>query len=192
LSGYNLKALRTARGLTQEQVAGALGVSQQAVAKWERGQAEPSLAKWKVLADLLGIEADWGVTAPQRSNRVRIVGSVRAGFDGLAIEEDLGDEAADVKEPDSYRYLVVRGDSMEPQIHEGDLALVRLQPTLEHGQLGVIFYHEEEATLKRFLRHRGGVILQPFNPDYAPMELYGDDLADMRIYGRVIETKRHW
>ncbi|MCI9318150.1 MAG: helix-turn-helix transcriptional regulator, partial [Oscillospiraceae bacterium] len=37
-----LKARRTSRGMTQEQVAEAVGVSRQAVSKWENGTAEPS------------------------------------------------------------------------------------------------------------------------------------------------------
>ena len=38
-----LVALRTSRGLSQEALADALGVSRQAIGKWENGQAMPEL-----------------------------------------------------------------------------------------------------------------------------------------------------
>lgn len=56
--------------------------------------------------------------------QIPVIGTVRAGFGALAFEEDYGTEPASVKDPDSYFYLLVRGDSMEPRIREGDLALV--------------------------------------------------------------------
>ena len=40
----NLKALRKAKGLSQEELAARLGVSRQAVSKWETGEAAPDLS----------------------------------------------------------------------------------------------------------------------------------------------------
>ena len=45
-----LKARRAAHGMSQEQVAEALGVSRQAVSKWENGTAEPSTSNLLALA----------------------------------------------------------------------------------------------------------------------------------------------
>lgn len=42
-------------GMTQEFVAGQLGVSRQAVSKWERGESEPSTSNLLALAKLFGI-----------------------------------------------------------------------------------------------------------------------------------------
>ena len=47
----NLKRFRQEKGLTQEQLAGALGVSPQAVSKWETGASAPDLAMLAALAD---------------------------------------------------------------------------------------------------------------------------------------------
>ncbi len=55
---------------------------------------------------------------------IPVVGTVRAGYDALAFEEDYGTEYASVKDPQNYFYLVVKGDSMEPRISDGDLALI--------------------------------------------------------------------
>lgn len=52
--GEQLAAARRARGFTQEELAERLGVSRQAVAKWERDAARPSPANARALRDLLG------------------------------------------------------------------------------------------------------------------------------------------
>ena len=76
------------------------------------------------------------------------MGTVRAGYDALAFEEDYGTEYASVKDPQNYFYLVVKGDSMEPRISDGDLALIHRQNTLDNGDLGVMVYGDGNGTLK--------------------------------------------
>ena len=51
-------ARRTAAGYTQEYVAEALGVSRQAVSKWENGTSEPSTSNLMALAKLYGLSVD--------------------------------------------------------------------------------------------------------------------------------------
>ena len=53
--GEAIRAHRTQRGMTQEYVAEQLGVSRQAVSKWEMGQSDPSTANLLALAKLFGI-----------------------------------------------------------------------------------------------------------------------------------------
>ncbi len=53
-----IKAHRQAAGLTQEQVAEAVGVSRQAVAKWERGLSAPSTENLVKLCEAFGIGLD--------------------------------------------------------------------------------------------------------------------------------------
>ncbi|MBR5534877.1 MAG: helix-turn-helix transcriptional regulator [Ruminiclostridium sp.] len=54
----NLRELRRERNLSQEGVAELLGVSRQAVSKWEQGEGYPEVEKLLVLARELGISLD--------------------------------------------------------------------------------------------------------------------------------------
>lgn len=67
--GEKIKLLRTQRHLSQEALAHMLGVSRQAVTKWESGAAMPSTANLLSLCDALGVSmnelTDNGQNTPQ-------------------------------------------------------------------------------------------------------------------------------
>ena len=56
--GETLKAHRTRCKMTQEFVAEHLGVSRQAVSKWENGTSDPSTSNLLALAKLYGVSAE--------------------------------------------------------------------------------------------------------------------------------------
>lgn len=194
-----LRQLRKDRKLTQGALAARFGVTQQAIAKWEAGRALPEPETISRIAGFFGVTTDYllgrtdgpAAIGPVAAN-VRIIGAVRAGYNAFALEEDLGSAVAGVKDPKEYRFLLVKGDSMAPYIREGDLALVRLQPTLENGDLGVVIYGDNEATLKKFCYADGAVTLVPFNEAYEAVTLRGNELEGLVIFGRVVETRSSW
>ncbi len=53
-----LKRFRTQSGMTQEELAEKLGVSRQAVAKWERGESVPDIDCCMKLAEIYGVTVD--------------------------------------------------------------------------------------------------------------------------------------
>ena len=206
--GKRLKTLRKEQKVTQVELAKAMGVTQQAVGKWETERSAPDPDMVRSLAqffktstdDILGYVGNdingYKVQLPQYSVRaeypIPVIGTVRAGFGALALEDDYGTEYAQVKDPENYFYLLVQGNSMAPRIQDGDLALVRKQQTLENGDLGVIVYGESEGTLKKYIKKDGAVVLQPFNPSYQPQVVEGEDLDHVFIAGKVVETKTKW
>ncbi len=56
--GKNIKSLRQQRGITQEQLAGHLGVSYQAVSKWETGANTPDISFLPEIAEFFGVNID--------------------------------------------------------------------------------------------------------------------------------------
>ena len=54
----NLVQLRKMNKMTQEGIAEKLGVTRQAVAKWEAGETVPDLDKCRLLAELFGVSLD--------------------------------------------------------------------------------------------------------------------------------------
>ena len=56
--GSNIAALRKEKGITQEELANALGVSAQAVSKWENISSCPDVSLLTVIADYFGVTVD--------------------------------------------------------------------------------------------------------------------------------------
>lgn len=56
--GKTISTLRKNRGMTQEELAGRLGVSAQAVSKWENDISCPDIYTLPQLADILGVSVD--------------------------------------------------------------------------------------------------------------------------------------
>lgn len=62
----------------------------------------------------------------------------------------------------------VSGDSMEPKIHDGDRILVRVQPSVEEGEIGV-FIRDSECVIKVYR----GDYLESLNPQYGNLPFRG-------------------
>lgn len=189
----NLRAIRRERGMTQQDVADRLGISRQSLSNYENGNRQPEYALLCAMAELLRCPVSrlMGFSGAYESAgaRIPILGTVKGGFNRRAEQEFEGYEVADVAAPDEYFFLRVTGDSMAPQIQEGDLALVHSQESLVSGEIGVVLLEDDEATVKRVVFSGKSVILQPFNNAYTPMVLRG---GEFRILGKVIRTIREW
>lgn len=200
--GQQIKKLRKDNKMSQAELAKQLKVTQQAIGKWETGKSTPDSETLRKIAEffktsvdfLLGVDklVENAVAAVGGDFAIPIIGTVKAGYNALAYNDDYGVEYANVRNPEEYFYLIVKGDSMEPRIKDGDLALVHKQHTLNDGDLGVIVYGDNEGTLKRFVKKGNTIILQPFNPEYEAKVITGEDLNDVYIAGKVVETKTKW
>ena len=118
---------------------------------------------------------------------VPILGRVAAGELTTAVEDLEGYVPVEGHlDGDELFGLRVRGDSMrDAGILEGDLVIVRKQPTARSGEI-VVALVGDEATVKRLKRKGRRVELHPENPDYAP--IVPESLA---LLGKVIEVRRY-
>jgi repressor LexA len=124
---------------------------------------------------------------------IPLVGRIAAGAPDAAImsTDDNFVIGGDLLANDDHFALKVRGDSMEDAgIYEGDIVIVRKQPTARHNDIVVALLEEfeEEATLKRFIRTRSGVKLHPENEKYDDIEV--SDPRKLRINGVVVGLYR--
>ena len=211
--GDRIRQARLEQDVTQQELADNIGVSKQAVYKYENNivtniptdKVDAIAKRLRVSpAYLMGWEEQ---PAPAASKEptippgfepmpamdvVPLVGRIACGTP-ITAEENIEQMVCVPSRWHSTFTLTCKGDSMEPRISDGDLALVHRQNTLDNGDLGVLVYGADgEGTLKKYIQRGNSVILHPFNPAYEEMVIKGEDLDHLYIAGKVVETKAKW
>ena len=199
-----LKELRKAKKMTQQQLADTIGVTQATLSGWENGKYEIDNSNLLKCAALFDVTVDYllGRDAPIfKSEEVinfEIIGSVAAGYDGVAVETHTGETVPIPSiflkghKKEDFFVLQVSGDSMYPRLLDGDLVLVRRCTSVDSGDVAVIIYNGEDATVKK-VKYKPGenwIEMVPFNPEYKSKRLEGQEIAGCRILGKVIKLIR--
>lgn len=130
---------------------------------------------------------------PEKMIPIPVIGRVAAGYTCLAETDIECYELVNSEVLNSgyeYVYLKVVGDSMEPLILEGDLVLVRLQEIVESGDYAVVIVDEEDGVVKQIEFDNDCIKLISQNPYYPPRIFKGKSRERVRIYGKVVESKR--
>ncbi len=126
---------------------------------------------------------------------IPVLGRVAAGAPILAeehVETTVHVDRSLIPSSGTVFALRVQGDSMiGAGILDGDIVVARQQETANRGDI-VVALIDDEATVKRFDHGPDGVRLLPENPDYAPIEINGEDGVEFRIAGRVVGLMRRF
>lgn len=75
--------------------------------------------------------------------------------------------------------LNVQGDSMEPRFHDGDTVLIREQPSVDIGEIGLFIVDG-----KGYIKQQGPDRLISLNPEYE--DVRPDEFSDARCVGKVL------
>ncbi len=76
--GKRLRSFRKTKNFTQKEIAFRIGVSEQAVSKWENGECLPDVYNLKVLGQLLHISVDT-LLATENDNFERVIETIKIG-----------------------------------------------------------------------------------------------------------------
>ena len=202
-----LRSLREEKRLSQSEVASRIGVHKSTVLRWEKGEGLSSMKTpvWEELASIYGCTADYliyGSTEtrlprfaikPEKTVDIPILGSVRAGVGGAAVQDIVGYSAVEVSSltrGETYFWLRVEGDSMMPKIESGDLVLVRQQTSVDSGSYAVVIVDDEEGLVKCVGYGKNWIELHSVNPYYPVRRFEGENVTEVTVVGLVVEIKR--
>ncbi len=166
-TGKRIAIAREEKGWNQSELGRALKVSPQSVQAWESGKNTPRPKKMAEIAAVLGrsigylmgdidaselsnVEPGPPITSPYRA--IKIVGTAQMGTEGYWYSLDDGEGYVDIPSSDPNAYaLRLRGDSMEPAIHSGWLAVIEPGRSFVPGEYVMVQTVEGESMLKRLL-----------------------------------------
>ena len=127
--GENLKVLRQHHGYTMEALAEKIGVSRQAVAKWENGDSTPDLINSVALAELFGVSLDSLVLGSPTDVVQKTVDVGKYLFGVVSVEENgsvtLPPKAMEIFDIRTGDELLLVGDKRK------GMALVKLNGTAD-------------------------------------------------------------
>jgi len=83
--------------------------------------------------------------------------------------------------------IPIKGDSMEPDYHDGDLVFIQTSVDLNDGVIGV-FNYNGEAYIKQLVIDTEQAYLHSLNPEYKDMPITPE--TDFRIIGEVVDIYR--
>lgn len=197
-------AMKTS-GLSYGEISSITGIPKSAVHRYISGDTPKiPLDRLEKISNAMGVSAAWIMGWEDENKKTPspnitedyttfpVIGEVAAGYDCIALEDWEG-ETIDI--PNNYLkgrslneffVLKVKGDSMYPAYQEGDKVLVLKQTTLNYsGQVGVILYDDEYASLKKveFKKGEDWLRMVPINPTHPTKKVSGSDLEHCRILG---------
>ena len=188
---------------TQKEVADAINVSPQTFNTWCQGIALPRMGKVQALADYFRINKSDLIedkedkeyeTKKSKGVTINVLGRVAAGVPIEAVEniidtEEISEELAKTGE---FFGLLINGDSMTPNICNGDVVIVRQQEDAESNEVVIATINGTDAVCKRLRKYKDGIELVSNNPSYEPLYFSKEDIEDkpVRIIGKVIELRR--
>ena len=211
----NLKRIMATKGVTQQQVADALGVSRPTISNWIRSDNLPAktamalCAFLKVpLSELYGTSeaTDSGVVIhvdgiePPRTGYMRVPVYDVAGSCGYGAANDteLITGFVDIAEwfvqglpgvvsPRSLQIISSTGDSMEPTIAKRSLVIIDTAQTAPRADGVYCLRFDDELYIKRIQRDIGGTLtMLSDNPLYQPRTINRADLPQTAIIGRIV------
>ena len=189
-------------GKQQKEIADLLQFNPKTFNGWCTGLSMPTMGKVQKIADYFGIgksdllEDKSTLLEKERKKGVviNVLGRVAAGIPIDAVEEIIDTEeiTEEMARTGDFFGLLIKGDSMEPRIYEGDIVIVRKQEDAESGEIVIATVNGTDATCKRLIKYAGGISLVSLNSaKYEPMMFSNEEIESrpVRILGKVVELR---
>ena len=199
----NIKELRKQRKISQEKLAKMTGYTDRSsIAKIEKGKVDLSETKIQLFASALNTTPaylmGWEDEAKESNQGIKIpvLCAVPAVIPISAIEDILDYEEIPKSWENQGEFfaLKIKGDSMEPRMISGDVAIVKQQSDADSGDVVIALVNGNEATCKKLEKTNNGIMLISTNTKYAPMFFSNEQISELPvvILGKVVELRQKY
>ena len=193
----NIRHYRKKLGMSQEELAKKTGYTDRSsIARIEKGEIDLPQSKIALFAkafnissnDLFGDNGDGSIY----SNTIHLLGRVAAGSPIFAEENIIGELDVPLEWSNNQEYygLLIKGNSMDPQIKNNDVVIVHRQESAQPGEIVIATINGDDAVCKKLMVYGETILLRSFNSEYDDIDVTGSD--SFRIWGRVIEARHRF
>ena len=195
----NIRSLRKAARLTQEELADKVGVTRTTVTQWETGYTKPRIGTVKKLAEIFNCQPN-DILDEVRTTGSSIYSTTRATVPltsigrvhaGELVDEETIEDNVEVParifdaHPNAFA-LTVEGTCMNKVIPEG--AHILVDPTVQphNGSIVVIENENYQAILRRFYRGSSTLMLSADSYEQFEDILLDENSGSIRLVGTVV------
>ena len=202
--GSNIRRIRNAHGLTQDEFGKIADVSSMAVSQWENDRAVPRMGAVQAIADYFGINKGeiiddepegssvpsgaMPVVASSATVPLLTLGRVHAG--AMTDEEEVAHRVevpASVCENHPRAFaLEVEGDCMDRVIPEGSHVLVDPDREPGNGSIAVVETESYSAVMRRWYRGSSTLMLTADSHSEQEDMVFGPEDGPVRVIGTVV------
>lgn len=196
----NLSKILNERNINPTELSRLSGVPQPTLFKLLKGQSRsPGVETLEKVATALGVSILQIIYSPDLSEarpvtefrKIPLLDWVQAGAFTMESNVDSVEEwyLCPVRISERGFCLRVRGESMEPKFHEGDIVFVDPDVVADPGKIVIVqdetFSGAVESTMKKLVRDGHEVFLKALNPDW-PGKKFIPFTETMRVIGVVV------
>ena len=194
-----VKKLTEEQNMSMSELGRRVGIAKSAISRYFKGTREFPLNKIGDFASALHTTPDYLLGMeyqPPKSQglKIPVLGTVAAGIPISAVEDILDYEEVPQSWENQGEFfgLRIKGDSMKPDINDGDTVIVRQQSTANNGDVVIALVNGDDATCKKFEKLDNGIMLISNNSEYSPMYFSNEEVTTkpVVIIGRVVELRR--
>lgn len=205
-----LSNLLKERKITQVQLSKILGVQESTVGKWLLEKALPRMRIIEKLGSYFNVSKsyflveDYNQISASINFKPRVHRSVQIpifpilnniidDFPTMAIDDyDDWEEISETMASQGEHFAIrMVGTSMEPEIYERDIVIIRKQSNVNNGDIALILINDEEATLKRVYYQSDGVRIMADNKRVFSDRFYSNkEFTHLKVLGKAIEILR--
>ena len=200
------KVKRKELRLSQGEVAKSIGVDQKTISHWENGVNEPQLNKLRIFCNNYKVPLSYftneNTCTIDDIAYVDFYSDVYAscGRGGLIASSDKETLAipisllpTEIKNGKTYSLIKVRGNSMTPEIQDGDMVLIEHYKNEQIVDNAIyLFMYENEVFVKRLSKNINEIIITSDNKDYPQVILKKEEINNLNIIGKVYGFARKY
>ena len=184
-----------------------LGFSKTMATNWKNG-SQPRDTTLQRIATYFGVTTDYLIgresDAPIKSDEaielnrenirwIPVFETVSAGFGAYAsndVQDYMPVYFSTLAEAEETICIKVRGDSMQPNIDDGDIIQVHKQDSVDSGAIAVVLVDGDDGLVKKMIYGNDWIELHSINPMYAPMRFENADMERIRVVGLVTQVTK--
>jgi len=194
-----LKYLRKTLGLSQEEFGKRIGKSLRTIQYWEAGTVQIPDTALKLISQIFGVSYEWLKTGQgemwEKKEKIEEEEETLRKIRELILEDLIEKTVEFLKKFEGGKFAVeVRGDSMEPTLHDGDFVVFKPYvgdgSDIPNGKVVVVRNHSGELIVKRLIKINGLIMLTSDNPKYPPIPPEQIKTEDLRIVGVAVKIVR--